>query len=374
MRTRTCGVACVFSLLLVTGCGAGAADSGQIRVADVSSQAAQKVYDDIQSRPRAQQRAKAVQLAKDEGTLKVYTSLTDNVAAVVQKKFQKQFGLKISMFRANSETILQRIFQESQARKLDADAVESDFLEMTELGEQNILADYSGPGLAKVPFSGRFKGWTADRFNVFLPAWDTDLVKSADIPHSWEDLADPKYRGKLTLEPTDSDWYENVSHYWLTHGKSRQQVDALWKGIVANGKVTKGHTTIMSLLGAGQTPLDSMNYTYITQQAEAKGAPVSYRLPDGTNPIPAFPRPNGVGMLKGAQHPAAAWLFYDWMLNEGQKVLVSQRMTPSTKVPGDTSLKGLNLVPFDVKTLATSSGSWDKRYDEQLRGVLADGS
>ncbi|GHH83839.1 hypothetical protein GCM10018793_46900 [Streptomyces sulfonofaciens] len=372
MRTRMCGVACVFSLLLVAGCGAGAADSGQIRVADVASGAAQKVYDDIQSLPRAQQRARAAELARQEGTLRVYTSLTDDVSNVVQKEFQRQFGVRISMFRANSETILQRVLQESQARKPAADAVESDFLEMTELGEQHVLADYTGPGLARVAPSSRFEGWTADRFNVFLPAWNTNLIKPADAPRHWEDLADPEYKGRLTLEPTDSDWYENVTHYWLTHGRTHRQVDTTWRKIVDNAKVTKGHTTIMSLLGAGQTPLDSMNYTYITQQARAKGAPVAYRLPDGTNPIPAFPRPNGVGMLRGARHPAAAWLFYDWMLDEGQKVLVAQHLTPSTKVPGDTSLKGLNLVPFDTKTLAASSGSWDKRYDEQLRGVLGD--
>jgi iron(III) transport system substrate-binding protein len=94
---------------------------------------------------------------------------------------------------------------------------------------------------------------------------------------------------------------------------------------------------MMQLLGAGQTAVDAMNYTYITQQAAAAGAPVVYRLPDGTNPIPAFPRPNGVGMLAAAQHPAAAWLFYDWMLTEGQQVLVGQHLTPSTEVPGTTA-------------------------------------
>jgi iron(III) transport system substrate-binding protein len=372
MRTRTAGVVGVFSLLLVAGCGAGAADGGQIGTTAVVSSRAQKVYDEIQALPKDQQRAKAVELAKEEGSVEVYTSLTDDVADAVSKAFQKQFGIKISMFRGNSETILQRILQESQARKLGADAVESDFLEMSSLDSQKTLAAYTGPGLARVAASSRFAHWTADRFNVFLPAWNTDLVKPADVPRSWEELAEPKYKGKITLEPTDSDWYENVTHYWLEHGKTPAQVDDLWRRIVANSHVTKGHTTIMALLGAGQTPLDSMNYTYITEQARLKGAPVAYRLPDGTSPLPAFPRPNGVGMLRGANHPAAAWLFYDWMLDEGQKVLVGLHLTPSTTVPGDTSLKGIHLVPFDVKGLEDPGTDWDKKYDEQLRGVAED--
>ncbi|MEW2545547.1 extracellular solute-binding protein [Streptomyces sp. NPDC047002] len=372
MRTRLMCAAGAFSLLLVAGCGAGAADDGQIRTAAVVSSRAQEVYDEIQALPPAEQRAKAVQLASEEGELTVYTSLTDNVADAVSKAFEKQFPhIKVSMFRGNSETILQRILQESQARKLGADAVESDFLEMSSLDSQKALARYTGPGQALVAPSSRFPDWTADRFNVFLPAWNTDLVKTADVPRSWEALADARYKGRITLEPTDSDWYANVTHYWLTHGKTRAQVDDLWRRIVANSHVTKGHTTIMALLGAGQTPLDSMNYTYITEQARLKGAPVAYRLPDGTNPLPAFPRPNGVGMLRGAQHPAAAWLFYDWMLHEGQKVLVGLHMTPSTKVPGDTSLQGIHLVPFDVKELTDPTTDWDKKYDQQLRGVAS---
>jgi iron(III) transport system substrate-binding protein len=96
---------------------------------------------------------------------------------------------------------------------------------------------------------------------------------------------------------------------------------------------------------------------------------VAYRLPDGTNPIPAFARPNGVGMLSGAQHPAAAWLFYDWMLTEGQQVLVEQHLAPSVPVPGDNSLTGLNLVPFDVQTLTKEGEAWSDRYDALLRGA-----
>jgi iron(III) transport system substrate-binding protein len=112
-----------------------------------------------------------------------------------------------------------------------------------------------------------------------------------------------------------------------------------------------------------------MNYSYITERAKQQGAPVSYRSPDGIAHVPAFPRPNGVGMLTGAKHPAAAWLFYDWMLTDGQKVLVEQHLTPSSTVAGDSSLDGITLVGYDVAGLTKDIESWDKRYDALLRGV-----
>jgi iron(III) transport system substrate-binding protein len=369
MKTRSFAAPVAAVLLLLAGCGGGLADSGQQAAAPSgATTAARAVYDQIAALPKDQQRAKAVELAKAEGSLSLYTSMTEDLTKPITEKFQRQFGVTVHLFRANSETIVQRTLQESQANRPGADAVESDFAEMSALAGENLFADYRGAALDRVK-DGNFQHWTADRLNLFLPAWNTTQIRPGDEPRSWEDLADPKYRGKITVELSDSDWFANVTHYWLTHGKTQAQVDELWRGIVANAKAAKGHIVMMQLLGAGQTAMDAMNYTYITQQAASTGAPVAYRLPDGTNPIPAFPRPNGVGMLAAAQHPAAAWLFYDWMLTEGQQVLVDQHLTPSTDVPGDTSLTGLNIVPFDTEALVRDGKAWDDRYDAALRGV-----
>jgi iron(III) transport system substrate-binding protein len=368
MRIRSLGLAAAGVVALTaTACGGGAADSGKAPAAGGGD--GKGAYAQIAALPADQRRARAEELAKKEGTLSLYTSMTQDVADAVAKKFSDRFGVKVTVFRGNSETVLQRTLQEAQANRLGGDAVETNFLEMETLSKEGDLVDHTGPVIATVTAAARFPHWTATRFNIFLPAWNTNLIKPGDEPRSWEDLADPKYRGKITLEISDSDWYQNLTKYWLDHGRSQQQVDELWKKIVANAKAAKGHTTMMELLGAGQTPMDAMNYTYITERAKAEGAPVAYRLIDGTNPIPAFARPNGVGALKGAKHQAAAWLFYDWMLTDGQKVLVDLHLTPSTDVPGDDSLKGLNLVQFDVATLTRDSAEWDKRYDAQLRGV-----
>jgi iron(III) transport system substrate-binding protein len=295
--------------------------------------------------------------------------MTADVADAVTKAFTAQTGVKVTVFRGNSETVLQRVLQESSARRPGADVVETNFLEMQTLANQKAFTAYTGGGLAGVQQAAKFDLWTASRFNVMLPAWNTNLIPAGQEPKTWEDLADPRFKGKITLEVSDSDWYENLTKYWLDHGKTQAQVDALWQGIIGNAKVTKGHTVMIGLLGAGQTPMDAMNYSYITERAKEQGAPVAYRSADGVAHVPAFPRPNGVGMLSGAKHPAGAWLFYDWLLTDGQKVLVQQHLTPASKVEGDSSLDGITLVGYDVDGLTKDSGTWDKRYDALLRGV-----
>jgi iron(III) transport system substrate-binding protein len=369
-RSALVAAAAALALSLSACGGGGAADlgSGPGDKGGDSNSTAAKVYQDLNAKG-ADARAAAEAAAKKEGQLSLYTSMTSDVADAISKAFTAQFGIKVNVFRGNSETVLQRALQEGKANRPQADAIETNFLELETLGKEGQLAKYEGKGLDAVPDNLKFEWWTADRLNLFLPAWNTKLIKPGEEPKAWEDLADPKYKGKFQIEISDSDWFENVTQYWLKNGKSQAEVDDLWSKIAANATAAKGHTTMMELLAAGQTAMDGMNYSYITERAKQDGAPVDYKGADGTTSVPAFPRPNGVGIVAEAPHPNAAWLFYDWMLTDGQKVLVSLHLTPATKVPGDTSLDGITLADFDVKTLATDAATWDKKYDALLRGV-----
>jgi iron(III) transport system substrate-binding protein len=369
---RLAWVTSVAALALgLSGCGGGgAADlgSGPGGGGDTGTSAAAKVYASLNGQGDGA-RAAAEAAAKKEGELSIYTSMTSDVVDAVSKAFTQQFGIKVNVFRGNSETVLQRTLQEGKANRPGADVIETNFLELETLSAEKQLGEYKGKALDAVPEKLRFDGWTADRLNLFLPAWNTNLIKPGDEPKAWEDLADPKYKGKIQMEISDSDWFENVTKYWLANGKSQADVDSLWQKIAANATSAKGHTTMMELLGAGQTAMDAMNYSYITERAKQDGAPVAYKGADGTTSVPAFPRPNGVALVAQAKHPNAAWLFHDWMLTDGQKVLVGLHLTPVTKVPGDTSLEGITIADFDVETLSKDASTWDKKYDELLRGV-----
>jgi len=373
LTNRRMIIPAVVLLTALAGCGgsvtSGGSDGGGGGGGGQRATANAKVYERLGALTGPQRRSQMVAEAKKEGQITLYTSLTDDVAGAVIKEFTKQTGVKVNLFRGGSETVLQRVLQESDAKKTGNDVVETNFLEMATLAQRGLMAKFQGPALDKVNTTGRFADWTATRFNIMLPAWNTKLIKAGDEPRSWEDLAGPRFKGKLTMELSDDDWYENVTRYWLTHGKTQAQVDQLWKQIVGNAKVAKGHTVMGQLLSAGQTGVDAMNYTYLVQKDIDKGAPVAYRGADGTVHTPAFPRPNGVGMMKDAPHPAAAILLYDWLLTDGQQALVKEGLTPSTQVPGDNSLKGITLVPYDVQGLVANEKSWARKYDALLRGV-----
>jgi iron(III) transport system substrate-binding protein len=126
------------------------------------------------------------------------------------------------------------------------------------------------------------------------------------------------------------------------------------------------------MLAAGQVAINAMNYSYLALDAAKDGAPVTFRRADGTVPMPGFARPNGVSVVKGAQHPHAAWLFNQWILSEdGQKVLFDYGQGPVMKIEGDTSHDGVTILPYDIEALATDAKAWASRYDQLLRGLPA---
>jgi iron(III) transport system substrate-binding protein len=325
---------------------------------------AESVYAEIAELSGQERRDELVKRAEEEGALTIYTSMTSDVADAVVDAFEDAFDIDVSLYRAGSETVLQRILQEQQAKFAGNDVVETNATELFALANEGNLADYQGERRDLVPEAGQFEGWTATRFNLFAPSWNTELIKDVGVPASWEDLADPKYDGKLSMEVGDYDWYLSLYKYWQEQGKSDEEIDKLFADMANGAKIVKGHTVQGELLSAGQFAVVASNYTYLVERVKQKGAPVDYQ------PLvePVIARPNGFGLMRTATNPAAAMLFADWLLEEGQEVIAEEGLTPSI-TKGDDPLAGVDVIPVDVEALVNEGEMWSKKYE----GVVARG-
>ena len=63
--------------------------------------------------------------ARREGFLNLYTSLTVDDMTVLNAAFEKRYGVKVQMWRASSEKIVQRALAEARAGRFDVDVFES---------------------------------------------------------------------------------------------------------------------------------------------------------------------------------------------------------------------------------------------------------
>lgn len=298
--------------------------------------------------------------AQEEGQLDLYTSMTAEVADAVAEAFTDKFDVDVNVYRAASETVLQRVLQEQKANFQGNDVVETNATEMFALQNEGYMAAYTGAQRATVSDAGLFPSWTATRFNIFAPSWNTNLVKQGQEPKTWEELADPKWKGKLSMELGDYDWFLTLFNYWVKNGKTPEQAEQLFRAMAGNAKIVRGHTVQGELLSAGQFAVAVSNYTYLVERTVKDGAPVAYK------PLvqPVIARPNGIGLMKTAKHPAAALLFTNWILSDGQDVLIENEITPSVKGKDVTLASDVQVIPVDIQALTTENKKWSDLYEK----------
>jgi iron(III) transport system substrate-binding protein len=363
-------VVAIAALLLITACGGGPPSDTSGQGAGQTGSGYKKVFAAVDGLDTKQRLDKLAQMAQKEGgQLSIYTSLTSDVEDAVSSAFEDAYDLDVSVYRADSETVLKRLSEEHRAGFRGADVVETNGPELFNLNQENVLVDYRPSSLPTLVAGSKFPGWTASRFNKFVISWNTKLVPKGQQPKSWEELADPKWNGKLTLELGDVEWYKTLFEWFRKQGKSEAQTQKIFEDMARGAKITKGHTVMGELMAAGDIGVAASNYSYLVQQLEDKGAPVAWQPP--VEPI--ISRPNGVALVDGAKHPATAALFEEWLLSEdGQKVLADQRLDVARK--DLATAKGAQEIRVDLPSFIRQQDEWTDRYERLTQLGASTGS
>ncbi len=299
--------------------------------------------------------------AKKEGTLTFYTTIAEKDLPVIVKPFEDKYGIKVNVWRAGTDKVLQRTIQEARANRNDVDVVHYGSPEMEALAREKILKPVDDP-VQKDLIPGSVpahKQWAATILSVWVQAYNTQAVKKADLPKKWEDLLDPKWKGKLGIEAKNDDWFATVVH--LMGGE--QQGLKYFQDLVAKNGISPrhGHTLLNNMVVSGEVPLALTVYNYMPEQAKKKGAPIDWFAIE-----PAIARANAIGVARNAQHPNAALLFYEYLLGpDGQNAMVSIDYVPTnTKIA--SPLKDVKIVTTDPVRSLDESAKWSKLYEETV--------
>jgi iron(III) transport system substrate-binding protein len=301
---------------------------------------------------------KLIEGAKKEGEVTIYTSAQSDDMGVLVAAFEKKYGVKVTVWRSSSEKVLQRAVTEARGNRFTMDIAETNGPELEALHREKIFQAVKSPYLADLiaPAIMPHGEWVGTRLNVFTQAYNTSLVKKEDLPKTWEDLADPKWKGKLGIEQEDSDW---LAGEYAELGQERAA--KVFKDIVSKSGVSvrKGHTLLTQLVVSGEIPLALTVYNYKAEQLKGKGAPI-----DWFSIGPAIARPNGIGVARKAPHPHAAVLFYDFEIGpEGQKILAGRDFVPTSRKI-DTPLNKIPMKFVDARVSLDEFTKWEKLYAE----------
>ncbi len=300
--------------------------------------------------------ARLVAGAKREGTVTLYSSATLADQAAILGAFQAKYGIKVQQWRGSSEDIRNRALTEYAGGRFDADVAETAGSEMEIMVREQLLQAVTTPAAAALIPQARMphRGWIATRLSVFVGAYNTDIIKPADVPKSYEDLRDPKWKGKLGIESDDANWFLSVVGFM-----GEQKGLRLFHDIVAtNGiSIRKGHTLLANFVGSGEVPLALTAYSYrVEQMKSVEGAPVEFLyLP------PVVALPTGAGVFKKAPHPYAALLLLDFYLTDAQKILAGREA-----VPTDPRVKPppKDLIFVDLPKFLDEGDKWTKLFQD----------
>ena len=299
--------------------------------------------------------------ARQEREVNVYTSLVTEDVTNLAAAFEKKYGIRLKFWRASSENVLQRIVSEARANRFDFDLVESNGPELESLHREHLLLPAKSRHDADlIPAAIRpHRAWVGTRLNMFVQAYNTSLVRKDELPKSYQDLVDPKWKGKLGIEAEDSDWFGAV-----VKDLGEEKGLKLFREIVAgNGmSVRKGHTLLAGLVASGEVAFALTVYNHNAEKLKQRGAPIDWYAIR-----PAYVRSNGVGLSRKPPHPHAAVLFYDFLLSEdGQRILEKGNYVPTNRKL-DHPAHALALKFIDPGIVLDESAKWDKLWEQIIK-------
>ena len=300
--------------------------------------------------------------AKKEGEVAVYTSLISEDLAALSAAFEKKYGVKVKGWRAGSEKVLQRAITEARANRHDADVIETNGPELESLYREKILQPFKSPHLKDLmPQALRPHGqWVGSRINMFVHSYNTQLVKKEDLPKTYADLTNPRWKGKLGIEADDEDWFATA----VREQGEEAGLRTFREIAKVNGfSVRKGHTLLAGLVASGEIPFALTTYSHGAEKMKQKGAPVDWYAIE-----PAIGRANGVAIVRRPPHPHAAALFADFVLSpEGQKILEHGGYVPANLRVGNPAQK-LPLKFVDPALVLDEDAKWKKLWGEIVLG------
>ena len=310
--------------------------------------------------------------AEQEGQLVFYCHENEAGTAGIMQGFNKDFPkIKTSYVRAQTGALYSKILAERQAGRFDVDVIQlSDLAPAFDFQKKGGYEHYVSPE------SGAYKKDNLSQPNGYFfwtgvdpagIAYNVEKVTASEAPKGWEDILDPRWKGKISCKISASglqfvQWYMLRKLYGVGFWKefAKLQPHAFDSRVQLFDRLSKGDDAITAI---GEYP------AYIL--FKSRGAKVEFVAPsDGLVATPLV-----VGAVNKAPHPEAAKLFVDWAMSKrGQawyqtnpNLYYASVRTDAPPMPTGVSLTQFKLLyPQDWDEYAKESATFLKEWNGML--------
>ena len=193
-----------------------------------------------------------------------------------------------------------------------------------------------------------------------MGAQPADSTLTENGGQSYHDLLNPRWKNKLGIEQGRAEWLQAVVKRM---GNQRKGL-GLFREIAAKNHIAmrNGMSLLVNLVASGEVPLDLTAYNYRVDTLKRKGAPVNwFVLP------PIVASSNAISIARDAPHPAAALLFCEFMLHDGQRIMAKLHYVPTnTHVP--SSIHGIKFHLIDPVATYEGHNKWQALFRQTMAG------
>jgi ABC-type Fe3+ transport system substrate-binding protein len=271
-----------------------------------------------------------VDAAKKEGAVVWYSGMIVNqiVRPMVDAFEAKYPGIKVQASRASGNDNALKIMNEARARRPLADMVDSTTA-LAPLLEAGLVAQFRPREAERYPADSKDPDgyWTSPNVYYYTAAYNTNLVTAAEAPKTYDDLLDPKWKGKMawTYDLTGGG-PPGFIHNILTIKGQEKGMEYL-RAFVKQEPVVipAAQRVVLDKAISGEYPIALMTLSYHSTISAAKGAPIQWlKMP------PMIMSPNTISVLKTAPHPNAARLLIEFILSrQGQEIMAANDYMPA---------------------------------------------
>ena len=258
--------------------------------------------------------------AKKEGAVTWYTTqIVTQFARPAAEAFQKKYGVKVDFVRGDSVEIALRVTNEAKAGRVFADVFDSTS-GLGALKRENLIEPWIPEAARRLPeaFWDKDAYWVATNVFIHQPSYNTNLVARGSEPKTYEDLLDPRWKGKMSwaghATPSGGPGFVGVILHAMGQEKGLAYLRQLATQNITPLSISSRAAVDQVIAGEYSIVLQALNHQPVI--SARLGAPVDWM------PLsPALGILSVASLMKNSPHPNAGKLLIDYFISdEGQKL------------------------------------------------------
>src|ERR1700684_2176567 len=279
-------------------------------------------------------------------SITLYSGQHEQTTALLVKAFEKQTGVKVKVRPGDEAELANQIMQEGSSSPADAFYTENSPAP-EHLREQSLPAPVAAATLAAVParYSSAQGDWVGVSGRVSVLVYNTQQVSPSSLPSSILALAEPKWKGKLGIAPSETDFQPLITS--ITKFDGAAAAEKWLEGMKENSKIYPDNETVVAQVNNGESAIGLINHYYwyrLRDEVGQKGLHSALAYYAAHDPGDLL-NVSGAAVLKSSSHQAAAQAFLAFLVSaEGQEVLAHSHSYEYPLRPGVSPAKGLR--PF----------------------------